>query len=344
VGLTVGACERSAEHGGTPPAPLAPNLAVERPEHDFGARREGERLLHRFAVRNTGQRRLTIARVEGGYSCQARPRSLELAPGAGADLEVACDTVARGERLRERLRLHSNDPARPVVTVEVRATLEPALAFDTALVELAPAAGTTAVQAARLRGFRAHEATLTVVGVEGPEVAASVLPAAPGVPAGVAVECRGDRVGTHVGRVRVATSLATPAELSLGTTCRVAGNLTVTPTNPFLDLRGPPPHERVITVTSRRPDFVLRGATVVEGPFAAAFAPAPTGSGWEVRVRIDDAAVQPLSRAVSGRLRLSSNDALEPEKEIPLFALGSRAAVTGPGSLARPPRPDAQRR
>ncbi len=324
VGITLIACQRGRELGGTPPAPLAPSLAVEPLDHDFGARREGERLVHRFTLRNAGQRPLTIARVEGGYSCRASPPAGALAPGAGAPLEIACDTVARGERLRERLRLHSNDPARPVVTLELRAALEPALAFDATLVELAPAAGAGAVRTARVRGFRAREATLTVAGVEGPEVTARVLSAAAGGLPGVAVECHGERVGTHVGRVRVATSLAAPAELSLGYTCRVAGNLTVTPTNPFLDLRGPPPREQTITVTSRRPDFVLRGASVVEGPFVAAFAPAPAGSAWEVRVGVDDAALPPGSRAVNGRLRLSSNDELEPEKEVPLFALGAR--------------------
>lgn len=318
------ACQHGA--GGTETVTAAaptPSLVIERLDHDFGTRREGERLVHRFALRNAGGAPLVVERVERGYSCRASAPPGAIPPGADAAVEVTCGTAARGDRLRERLRLHSNDPARPVVTLELRAALEPALAFDTTLVELAPEPGATATQAVRLRGFRVREASLSVLELDLPEVEATVLPAAGSAPPGLTIACRGGHVGNRVGRVRVATGLAEPAELSLGLGCRVAGNLTVTPDTPYLNLREPPPRERWLTVTSRRPDFALTGATVLEGPFVASVEPGPAGGARRVRLRVDDAALPPGARAVRGRLRLLTNDPLEPHKEVPLFALGA---------------------
>jgi len=323
------ACQHGAGGTGTGAAP-APRLAIEQLDHDFGARREGERLVHRFVLRNTGGAPLVVERVERGYSCQASAPPGAIPPGAEAAVEVACGTTARGERLRERLRLRSNDPARPVVTLELRAALEPALAFDAPLVELAPEPGATATRVVRLRGHRAREASLSVLELDLPEVEATVLPAAGGGPPGLTIACHGQRVGNHVGRVRVATGLVEPAELSLGLGCRVAGNLTVTPDTPYFNLREPPPRERWLTVTSRRPDLTLTGATVLEGPFVAAIERGTAGSAWRVRLRVDDAALPPGVRAVRGRLRLRSNDPLEPRKEVPLFAMGAVQATLAP--------------
>lgn len=311
-------------------AAATPSLDIERLEHDFGARREGERLVHRFALRNAGSAPLVVERVERGYSCRASPPPAVIPPGSDAVIEVTCSTAARGDRLRERLRLHSNDPARPEVTLELRAVLEPALAFDATLVELEPEPGATATQAVRLRGYRAREASPSVVELDLPDVEATVLSAGGGAPPGLTIACRGRHVGRRVGRVRVATGLAEPAELSLGLGCRVAGNLTVTPDTPYFNLREPPPHERWLTVTSRRPDFALTGAAVLEGPFVAEVEPGPARGARRVRLRVDDAALPPGERAVRGRLRLGSNDPLEPHKEVPLFAMGAAQSAPPP--------------
>jgi hypothetical protein len=202
------------------------------------------------------------------------------------------------------------------------AGVEPLLALSSRTVDLNAAFGETASQDVRLVGQLASAARLRVESVEpaGPEV--EVLPARTDQPEGLRLTMTGARVARVAGEVRVATGLEEPKTLTLLYSTRVLGNLTVEPTNPFIDLRAPGPVGVEVRVTSRRFDFRLDDARVVKGPFAATLAHDEAGHVYVVKVGMSPDRAPDDQRGLVGTLRLFSNDPAEPQKDVPLFALG----------------------
>jgi hypothetical protein len=102
----------------------------------------------------------------------------------------------------------------------------------------------------------------------------------------------------------------------------VIGNLTVDPTNPYVDSYAPGGARVVVNVSSKRDDFRLDDARVVEGPFESTFDRDEAAHVYAVQVRLVPSQVPPGQRGSVGKLRLISNDPAEPQKDVPLFALG----------------------
>jgi hypothetical protein len=196
------------------------------------------------------------------------------------------------------------------------------LAFEASLVELAGRFGVVSSLDVRLTGALARDARPAIVGGEGAEVTASVLSPEGSRPPGVRLTLSGRHAGRGVGHVVVSTGLGDPRELVLYYGWSVPGNLTVSPSNPYLDLRGPGAQVVEIAVASSRPDFRLQRAEVVAGPFAASVAPARAAGHYQVRVRAVERGVSDGDRGFLGKLILISNDPAEPRKEIPLLAMG----------------------
>jgi hypothetical protein len=79
----------------------------------------------------------------------------------------------------------------------------------------------------------------------------------------------------------------------------------------------------VVHVTSRRGDFGLTDARIVEGPFEASFARDVAGEGYAVTIHVRLDQIPEEQRGLVGKLRLVSNDPAEPQKDVPIFALGT---------------------
>jgi hypothetical protein len=240
---------------------------------------------------------------------------------------VACRTASVGPALADR-----QDAGRAPTPPASAPSTAPPLTFEGAPVAIEGHFGQPAFKEVRLVGPLASQVRPTVVRVEGTEVTATPLAAQggqPGQPPGVRLTLSGKQAGQGVGNVVVSTGLPDPKELVLYYGWKVPGNLTVTPSNPYFDLRLPGRHVVELSVASRRSDFRLLRAQVVAGPFAAHLAPPSGGTARSVEVRVIESGLSD-QRGFLGRLVLWSNDPAEPRKEIPLFALGAVGASGAP--------------
>jgi hypothetical protein len=236
-----------------------------------------------------------ILPVSAGLSCGRAPGPSQMAaPGASAPRPAG--------------------PARPAA---------PRLSFEGSPVEVTGRFGAPSSKDVRLTGELALDAKPAIVGVEGDDVAARVLPPEGARAAGVRLTLAGKRAGQGVGHLVVSTGLPDPKEVVLYYGWKVPGNLTVSPTNPIFNLRLSGPHRVEIAVGSSRPDFRLRTAEVVAGPFSAEVVPAGAPGRYTVQVQVLEAGVANGQRGFLGRLILHSNDPAEPRKEVPLLALGA---------------------
>lgn len=313
-------------------------LSLVNASHDFGRADEGERLVHVFRAENRGNAPLRLNAVKPAFGCvpEAWTRA-EVAPGSFSELRVACETEKRAGALAVELSLASNDPVSPAYKLQLRAEIEPRLAFDALVVGLATDFGAPITRDVRLRGKAARDAKLERVVLEKKEPAqpsVEILPADATRPMGLRFRLDARRVTDGAGGLRVATGVPGRDPLSLSFTYRVRGYIEVVPSRPYVNLRVPNEQVRVL-VSSRRPEFDVSRVEVVEGPFRAELGARDRDRGRYVLVSATTSEVPAHQRGALGRLLVHSNDPAEPVKEVPLFALGAHAERGAPDAVQR---------
>ncbi len=318
VGL--GACSRAKRPQAAPEASSAPapRLELERTPYDLGPMVQDEAIERSLAVHNRGTGPLEIRRVEPSRFCTGRIDPGAIAPGAETKLRISCRSDLYGP-LRETLAIHSSDP-RPT-TLELVAQVTPLLAFDTPLVQLELPFGEERSQEVRLVGTRVGEAKPKRRDEAVPDVDVSRLPADAGAAPGYRIHCRGRRPGANAGNLIVDTGLDRPQQIAIPYTCKVAGTLLVSPTNPYFDLRVSGPKVVNIDVRSSQPGFEIQAVQVTEGPFTAAFERSDAGA-FRVKVTVLERLVDDEARTATGKLVILTNDRTEPKKELDLFGMG----------------------
>jgi len=153
-GDTMGAARPPADGAGAHPAgrdaapvdpALAPKLEVDSWAVDFGTVFRGEKLRKSFQLKNVGKSDLVINEIRNSCSCAASKLTIDghvieeqelkeskrlgvLSPGEEATLEVELKTATattpgKEAELNKPVRIHTNDPATPVATVTLTATM-----------------------------------------------------------------------------------------------------------------------------------------------------------------------------------------------------------------------------
>jgi hypothetical protein len=348
VATAMSGCARGKKQASSENAAAAPKIEFEEKSHDFGTATEGDRLTHVFIVKNTGNGTLIIDRVSTSCGCTAAAlKKKEIGPGSQGEIEVTFDTTRRGGDNRKTITVQSNDPANPRMELEIRAKVETLLAFDPAFVRLNPEFGKQQVTEAWLTGKLKDDAKLKILqGADNPDVKVELVNKpvdAAGAPLqGLRFTVNAKKVGFGNGTLMLETGIPKPDKLQVGFHWTVAGNIQVVPSQLYFSARSTGSNERVIRVSSRKPDFKLREARVASGPFTAKITVPDAGVGYEVHVTLRKDVDAAATTAVTeiGKLELISNDNLEPKKEIALRLapqFNPSPMRSGPG--ARPPHP-----
>jgi len=310
-----------------------PSLSCENPAHDFGRVLEGEPLRHTFRLHNGATSSARIRRVERAYGCAPVDVPAEVPPNAAVDLSVRCETSGRPGKLAELLVVRADEAPGGKLELELRATVEPLLALSPSLVELTPEFGTTQRKEVVLVGALASRARLKVESISDPGPEALVLPAEDGRPPRVVLSLHAAQVDRRAGHVVLATGLPRPERLTLPYSWWVRGNLEISPSTPYINLRSPGSKEVTIAVRSSRKDFHLHAAPVLEGPFVTSVSREQSGPAFLVRVvALEQRIAESGERGVLGKIELISNDPFEPRRAVPVLALG---VLNGSSSAAR---------
>jgi hypothetical protein len=331
-----------------------PKLEFEGKSHDFGTVDEGEQLRHVFKLKNTGGAPLLIDRVRTSCGCAAAtPDKKEIAPGGTSQIEVKFDTRNRQGRQRKTITVMSNDPESPH-TLEIHANVTALLAFQPRHVQLTTSHGEALTREAWLFGKLAAQAKPEITTVDGDEldgrkvVTIELAKQQEGDQAkqGLRFTVKADKVGFGRGSVEVKTGVEQVPTLKLWFNWNVSGNLQGIPRNLYFSGQGPGGSTRTVRVRSKRADFKLLNARVLEGPFKAEIEKPDAGTGSQVRVTVtapqsDTGSAKPTT----GKLEIVTNDPLEPRKTVGLTLRPYRGPQgRGPRGMPRPPRPPGARR
>ena len=307
----LGACGRSRVSAG-------PRLALAQRRVDVGTFDQDQPVRRSIAVTNEGRQALVLAGVDASRFCSARMATPTLAPGASGRLDLECRSDLFGP-LRETVIVNSNDAQSPKTTLEIVGTVRPRLAFDTPSVDMTMPFGEGRVAQTRLVGALASQARVRLHDPVPAYIDVEILPAGADQPEGLRIRCKGDKTGSHVGHLVVATGLDQPAEVGVFWACTVVGTLSVKPTTLYFNLKEPGPKVQFVDVSSSQPGFKIESVSIREGPFSASIQP---GDPPRVKVTVVPAGMDPESRGAVGTLVIDSNDRTEPRKEIALTGLG----------------------
>jgi hypothetical protein len=308
-------------------APAPPVISVAAPVFDFGKVPEGGVIRHVFKVKNDGGSPLEIKSVSAACGCTAAaPKEKEIAPGRTGEIEVKFDTRNRPGRNEKTVTVVSNDPKTPTLSLLIKAEVEQVLGFQLAYTQVGNGGSEPPSVDIPLAGKLAPRARLRVAKLIPADSPARVQvvdnPATPGKQDGLRITVDpAAGLGQGSTRVVVATGVSQVPELEHIVVWAVHGNIAV-PRQVHLDLGQPTTREKVIQVTSRRPDFRLTGARVVEGPFQATLLPAAAAPGRSIKLTTSLPA--PPTAYTQGKLVLESNDPLEPKKEVTLSIAAAR--------------------
>lgn len=106
----------------TPAAPAA--LVCDALVYDFGQAAETALITRVFVLRNSGDQPVRIDRVQAACGCMTTGlTSSEIAPGGTAELTVNVALRGRSGAQRFTVRVRSNDPVNPLMTLTVQGTV-----------------------------------------------------------------------------------------------------------------------------------------------------------------------------------------------------------------------------
>ena len=292
------------------------------PPYELGPMVKDEAVRRSIVVSNVGSVPLEISAIEASRFCSASIDPKTIAPGTSGQLEVTCRSDLYGP-LREFLLLHSNDPLADRVPIELVANVTPLLAFDAQVVNLDMTFGEERSQEVHVVGKLLDSAAVRLKdSALAEDSSIDLLSNQAGSIQGFRIRCKGKKVGTHVGNLIVSTGLAQLKEIAMPYSCKVAGTLEVSPTNPYFNLKISGPKVVSIEVRSTQPGFEVHGARVTEGPFRASVEGRISDNAFRIQVKVLEERLTEGERGTLGKLVILSNDRTEPEKEIPLFGFG----------------------
>ncbi|MGC4087398.1 MAG: DUF1573 domain-containing protein [Polyangiaceae bacterium] len=310
LGLIFGCEKREAPSSAAPSA--APRLVIEKASHDFGQVSLGARVTAEFVLRNAGTAPLDVGQVAEVMGCGGSVEPKRLGPAQSGRLAVWCQPSVKGP-LGVSLRVPSNDAE--VHEVALNGQVLPRLGLERTVLGFVLHAGEERSEDVRLLGDRLAEARLSVV-ESGPAGCKAELASG-----ALRVTCRGGAPGLGSGDVVLTTGLDEPARLTLPCTLDVRGDIKVSPTNPYFNLRTSGPKQVLLELQSAREDFQVSRVEVVDGAFSAKLEQVGAHA-YRVDLRVDEARISPQDRSALGTLRIFSNDPSEPQKDVPLSAFG----------------------
>jgi len=117
----------------------APELTVTEANYNFGSIPQGKKVLHNFAIRNSGDAPLQIREVAVSCGCTAaKPSSSLIAPGKSAEIQVIFDSTNFFGKVQKSVSVVSNAGKSPNYTLYLDGTIVEALQVSPRQLSLGP--------------------------------------------------------------------------------------------------------------------------------------------------------------------------------------------------------------
>lgn len=103
-----------------------PQIKIDQNTFDFGQLQEGVKVEHVFNLTNEGTALLRIGKLRTNCECTvATVKNAKLKPGESTELKVVMDTTMKIRDTEKTVKISSNDPDHPSITVSIIAFIDP---------------------------------------------------------------------------------------------------------------------------------------------------------------------------------------------------------------------------
>jgi hypothetical protein len=181
---------------------LSPLAGVPRTVADLGKEEEGDALTACFAIHNNGKGMLCIREVKSGCDCTRVKHPQTIAPGSRAEVCLNIDTLGMHGRHKFKTAVYCNDPARPVIVLQVRAQIAPMVTLTPDRIFFKAMAGSDLKQMVRIatKGERPLNVKLESHNL-GEKIAVDLVPIAAGKQYRLTVQNSVSASGSYRGRI-----------------------------------------------------------------------------------------------------------------------------------------------
>ncbi len=133
--------EASKEKPAAKTAECQPKMELAETEFDWGTVLQGDKVVHKYEVKNSGQATLRITQVKPGCGCTTKNFDREIAPGEMGQIELTVDTTKFKNKIRKYATIFTNDPENARTKIFIGGNVNPLVVSDPAVVRLQGLAG-----------------------------------------------------------------------------------------------------------------------------------------------------------------------------------------------------------
>jgi hypothetical protein len=298
----------------------APVIEVAESASDGGTVEEGTVLQYRFTIANRGNAELVLTQVKPSCGCTVPRWAKIIAPGKEGVIEAELKTTGFRGSILKHLTVFSNDPLRPQIELDLKASVTPLVQVQPGLVSLVAVDDQPVRQVFTLERTGGLPMQVLQVSATQPYVKTELTPL-PGQ-----------------GRYELAVTLTeetpwgrTPTPIVLRTDIEKAPNLTLTlivdrgiittpPMVFFTPLPGAltTPQQAIITLLRPKGSFHLKSAAIDDPKLQAKLE--TVREGQEYRVTVSYLGGWPAG-VVQRTLTMTTDDSKQPEIKIPVHGL-----------------------
>jgi copper(I)-binding protein len=320
----------------------APKLTIVDPLKDFGTVPKGEKLVHAFTIRNTGDADLQILSAQPACGCTVAEFDKVIKPGQTGKVMAEVETVNFAGPISKGVTLQTNDPNTPTAQVTINAVVKPYVeAYPAGFVRYNVLQGDAQTQTVTLYSEEEEPFVIKSIEVPGPHVKATYTKISKDeerAKAGrtgqnqyrIDITLGGPdaKIGPLAEKIRIVTNSKRQPEYLVSLTGIVRPAYSVVPT--VLNFSEVTPDEvaatRTIMVQSNDRNLpgefkVTRVESTNPSLFLAEAKPTDTPGRYEVTVKV---AKQAKAGLIDGNVKIYTSD-----KTTPVFTLPVRGTIRG---------------
>ncbi|GEM_PF-2304464 len=226
-------------------------LRIKSTAYDAGEVPEGKPIIHKFVLKNTGKKAISIKKVLAGCGCTTVNYDKTIPPGQQGEITLRVRTSGYQGKITKRAVVYTDDPSLPTITLSITAVVKPTVRIEPRrFIFLRKFKGETATSTVWLSSEKYPNFKITGISANPQNAVEAEFKREKGKWR-VDLRFRGMKPGQNRGYIKIQTDIPEKPVLWINYLCMVEGTLKAMPTSLIFYRKNSGINYRVVTITSR---------------------------------------------------------------------------------------------